>query len=543
MSRGRSPSRPRGFSTFPPPRSPSRQARTPSPTPTLSGPRQQFTAATSSSTSSAPSFGHQRASSPLQEVQPCPLDRPAYRERTPSPRNKQPRDSGSQPSSPTASLVSAATTGQPYSGGAQATSAVQQVPRKAPPAELSTTRTTVQPKPPPAGFGPGHTATPTSSTSHTDRGNTVAPYHKAPPPALEVEPDPWNAVTEIETPAVAAARAAPPTGAYSVNLGNNPRLVTPDALPSASTTYRGPWQDSFGSTPPTTPRTSPAQELLAPPMPMPMSAPPTMTPASVPRPLPQVVGQAPQTAVGTYHFGRDRPMGMFPIRSLVPCSLDNAPTPPNPMPTSAWGFSSSVLAWRAPTSQHQIPPLMAIPPGGVHQYPPGNFPYVAFTDDAPWHINTSLLWSLEFSLDHHLTASRLTDYGLVLDGPNPYTSDSRIERVLWMPLPNVTSNVQHAVCQAFVWCSVTGAITRAGHNNPDACYQVLMDFMSLAVHLREFPHNHRAVEPLVIYISDAILHCVCYTLPVAWRGHFATTWSGHITSTGTPPNFQWRRHT
>ena len=120
---------------------------------------------------------------------------------------------------------------------------------------------------------------------------------------------------------------------------------------------------------------------------------------------------------------------------MIPCSLDHAPAPPNPILPQAWGYTGNTLPARAAIVRNTLTPVPAMPAEDVAQFPPGNYPYLAFAPDAPWFVNTSMLQAIEFALDYHVTESRLTDFGLVIQAPNTYRRSPTVERVLIMPLP------------------------------------------------------------------------------------------------------------
>ena len=45
-------------------------------------------------------------------------------------------------------------------------------------------------------------------------------------------------------------------------------------------------------------------------------------------------------------------------------------------------------------------PRCHIPPREIHQFPPDNYPCLAFAEDAPWFVNTLLMVAMESSLDY-----------------------------------------------------------------------------------------------------------------------------------------------
>ena len=55
--------------------------------------------------------------------------------------------------------------------------------------------------------------------------------------------------------------------------------------------------------------------------------------------------------------------------------------------------------------------LPPIPPREIHQFLPGNYPYLAFAEDAPWFINAAL--------GYHLVGSRMSIFGLIRDRTDP----------------------------------------------------------------------------------------------------------------------------
>ena len=242
----------------------------------------------------------------------------------------------------------------------------------------------------------------------------------------------------------------------------------------------------------------------------------------------------PPQFMGTYHDGRPIASSLVPIRGLVPTSLDGGAAPPNPMPPAAWGYNGNNLPYRVAAIHHHLPALQPIPPREVQQFPRGNYPYLAFADDAPWLINTSMLLAMESALDYHLLASRTSIFGLILDAPNGYRSQQAAERVLWMPLPSPGTDVLTMVTQSYVWSLMTGAVAAAGHQNAEQCYQVVRDFMTFAVYIRRFPQRRPAADRWITVLSDAILDCSCYTLPILWRQRFCEDWQNHVYSSGQP---------
>ena len=109
-------------------------------------------------------------------------------------------------------------------------------------------------------------------------------------------------------------------------------------------------------------------------------------------------------------------------------------TQPHILPQS-WGYTGNTLPARAAIVHNTLTPVPAVPAEDVAQFTPGNYPFLAFAPDAPWFVNTSMLQAIEFALDYHVTESRLTDFGLVIQAPNTYRRAPTVERVLIMPLP------------------------------------------------------------------------------------------------------------
>ena len=145
-----------------------------------------------------------------------------------------------------------------------------------------------------------------------------------------------------------------------------------------------------------------------------------------------------------------------------------------------------------------------------------------------------MLLAMESALDYHLLASRASIFGLILDAPNGYRPQQAAERVLWMPLPSPGTDVLTMVTQSYVWSLMTGAIAAAGHQNAEQCYQVVRDFMTFAVYIRRFSQGHPAADRWITVLSDAILDCSCYTLPISWRQRFCEDWQNHVYSSGQP---------
>ena len=105
-----------------------------------------------------------------------------------------------------------------------------------------------------------------------------------------------------------------------------------------------------------------------------------------------------------------------------------------------------------------LTPVPDMPAEDVAQFPPGNYPYLAFAPDAPWFVNTSMLQAIEFALDYHVTESRLTDFGLVIQAPNTYRRSPTVERVLIMPLPADP----HLCLGPHHWRLATGGLHQSG---------------------------------------------------------------------------------
>ena len=59
-------------------------------------------------------------------------------------------------------------------------------------------------------------------------------------------------------------------------------------------------------------------------------------------------------------------------------------------------FHRHGLPARAAIVRNMLTPVPAIAPDNVAQFPPSNYPYMAF---APWFVNTSMLQAVEFALD------------------------------------------------------------------------------------------------------------------------------------------------
>ena len=188
-----------------------------------------------------------------------------------------------------------------------------------------------------------------------------------------------------------------------------------------------------------------------------------------------------------------------------------------------------------------LTPVPAVLAEDVAQFPPGNYPFLAFAPDAPWFVNTSMLQAIEFALDYHVTESRLTDFGLVIQAPNTYRRAPTVERVLIMPLPAQSTDSTVLVTRTYVWALITGDLRQVGFTNPETCYLVLRDYMSLAVHLRRFTQERPSVERYIVAFTDAVLDCVCFMLPMAWRNRFHQDWAQVVAFSGQPPRAHWRR--
>ena len=384
---------------------------------------------------------------------------------------------------------------------------------------------------------------------------TPTPVQHPPPQTTHTMPqhdhDPWNdrddhgqdPVIEVLTPAVAIARTPSPARPQQdiPQLGSNPRLAAPHLLPQQTTSAYTPWQDSFSPPTPCPPAPLPTTQPLQPLQPLHAQSHNIHAQYAtevIPRSVPTT---SPPQFMGTYHDGRPPASSLVPIRGLIPTSLDGGAAPPNPMPPAAWGYNGNNLPCRVATIHHHLPTLQPIPPREVQQFPPGNYPYLAFADDAPWLINTSMLLAMESALDYHLLASRTSIFGLILDAPNAYRPQQAAERVLWMPLPSPGTDVLTMVTQSYMWSLMTGAIAAAGHQNAERCYQVVRDFMTFAVYIRRFPQGHPAADRWITVLSDAILDCSCYTLPISWRQRFCEDWQNHVYSSGQPARLYWRR--
>ena len=74
------------------------------------------------------------------------------------------------------------------------------------------------------------------------------------------------------------------------------------------------------------------------------------------------------------------------------------------------------------------------------------------------------------------------------------------------------------VTQSYVWSLMTG-----GHQKAGQCYKVVRDFMTFAVYIRRFFQGHPAVDRWITVLSDAILDCSCYMLPVCTDSRLAFT--------------------
>ncbi|CAE7245301.1 unnamed protein product, partial [Symbiodinium pilosum] len=132
-------------------------------------------------------------------------------------------------------------------------------------------------------------------------------------------------------------------------------------------------------------------------------------------------------------------------------------------------FHRHGLPARAAIVRNMLTPVPAIAPDNVAQFPPSNYPYMAF---APWFVNTSMLQAVEFAL--------------------------------------------------------------VGFNNPESCYLILRDYMALAVHVRRFTQDRPSVERYIMAFTDAVLDCVCFMLPMAWRSRFTDDWAQVVTVSGQP---------
>ena len=109
-----------------------------------------------------------------------------------------------------------------------------------------------------------------------------------------------------------------------------------------------------------------------------------------------------------------------------------------------------------------------------------------------------------------------------------------MERVLIMPLPAQSTDPTVLVTRTYVWALITGDLRQMRFTNPESCYLILRDYMSLAVHVRRFTQERPAVERYIMAFTDAVLDCVCFMLPMAWRARFTEDWAQVITISGQP---------
>ena len=112
-------------------------------------------------------------------------------------------------------------------------------------------------------------------------------------------------------------------------------------------------------------------------------------------------------------WGHTRMDAALPIRSPVPTSVDGRAAPPDPMPPAA-----PRIEW---LQSSQLPVLPPIPPREIHQFPPGNYPYLAMAEDSPWLVNASLMVAMESSLDYQILGPRMSIFGAP-DGYRPTSS-------------------------------------------------------------------------------------------------------------------------
>ena len=293
--------------------------------------------------------------------------------------------------------------------------------------------------------------------------NTTAPMQSRTPTPSQTstttaDHDPWNdfsrqradPIVELVTPAVALARSSSPPRVHNIEpqLGSRPRVVDPSILqaPQHVSTSYSVWDDTWHAQPSPTPQQFPPAALP------PLHPAPLSQPAPILRPLaPAAPSQ--QRSIFTERQGCS---STLPIRAMIPCSLDHAPTAPNPILPQAWGYTGNTLPARAAIVHNTLTPVPAMPAEDVAQFPPGNYPYFAFAPDAPWFVNTSMLQAIEFALDYHVTESRLTDFGLVIQAPNTYRRSPTVERVLIMPLPAQSTDPMVLVTRTYVWALISG---------------------------------------------------------------------------------------
>ena len=209
--------------------------------------------------------------------------------------------------------------------------------------------------------------------------------------------------------------------------------------------------------------------------------------------------------------GRHGCSSSMPIRTMITCSLD-MPAPPNPIIPHAWGCMGNTLPARAAIVHNTLSPIPAIPAQEVAQFPPGNFPFLAFAPDAAWSVNTSMLQAIEFALDYQ-----------VIQAPMPLAAPSADPIVL--------------VTQTYVWALIAGDLRNVGFNNPQSCYLILRITCS-QVHPRQA--SSRA-ERFIMAFTDSILDCACYMLPMAWRSRFSNDWAAVVAVSGNPLRLSWRR--
>ena len=67
--------------------------------------------------------------------------------------------------------------------------------------------------------------------------------------------------------------------------------------------------------------------------------------------------------------GRQGCSSTLPIRAMIPCSLDHAPTPPNPILPQAWGYTNNTLPARAAIVRNTLTPVPAMPAEDVATTP------------------------------------------------------------------------------------------------------------------------------------------------------------------------------
>ena len=306
---------------------------------------------------------------------------------------------------------------------------------------------------------------------------------------------------ELVTPAVAPARSNSPPRVHHIEpqLGPRPRVVDPSILqaPQYPSTSYSVWDDTWHTQPSSTPQQFPPAALP------PLHPTPSSQPAPILRPL---APAAPSQQHSIFTEGRQGCSSTLPIWAIIPCSLDHAPTPPNPILPQAWGYTGNTLPARAAIVHNTLTPVPAMLAEDVAQFPLSNYPYLAFAPDAPWFVNTSMLQAIEFALDYHVTESRLTDFGLVIQAPNTYRRSPTVERVLIMPLPAQGTDPTVLATRTYVWALITGHLRQVGFNNPESCYLILRDYMSWQC-VRRFTQKRPAVERYIMAWTVSVSCC------------------------------------